>query len=65
LAKKGKSMTLLKELKEKIKEATKRYEEAEEASEVFAEIACEAWEDLSDVYEQEDRELNRIDIEGE
>ena len=58
-------MTLLKELRKKIKEATKRYEAAEESSEEFAGLACDAWEDVADAYDAEERELNRIDIEGE
>ena len=58
-------MTLLKEMRDEIKYATARYEAAEELAEHFAGRAIEAWTALADVYEAEDRELDRIDIEGE
>jgi hypothetical protein len=58
-------MKLLKELRVRIEDATLQYEAAEELSEHFAGLAIEAWDDMTEAYDAEFRELNRIDIEGE
>jgi hypothetical protein len=49
----------------KIKAQTITFEAIDAEAEEMAEKACDAWEDLSEAYMAEAKELDRIDIEGE
>lgn len=58
-------MSQLKKLLEQIKAHTLAYEALDDEAERMALQACDAWDDLAAAYEAEEKELNRIDIEGE
>ena len=58
-------MTQIEKLLANIKARTITYEALDDDAEKAAEQACDAWDELADAYADEDRELNRIDIEGE
>jgi hypothetical protein len=54
----------LEKLLANIKARTITYEALDADAETAAEHACDAWDELAEAYKAEDKELNRIDIEG-
>jgi hypothetical protein len=58
-------MKQLEKLLADIKARTIVYEALDDDAEKAADQACDAWDELAEAYAAEDRELNRIDIEGE
>jgi hypothetical protein len=60
-----KTMTQIEKMLANIKARTITYEALDDDAETAAEQACAAWDELSEAYAAEDKELNRIDIEGE
>jgi hypothetical protein len=58
-------MKELEKLLADIKSRTIVYEALNDDAEKAAEQACDAWDELAEAYAAEDKELNRIDIEGE
>ena len=61
----GQGVTQIEKLLANIKARTITYEALDDDAETAAEQACDAWDELAEAYEAEDKELNRIDIEGE
>tara|TARA_R110000850_G_scaffold15685_1_gene48864 strand:- start:138 stop:314 length:177 start_codon:yes stop_codon:yes gene_type:complete len=55
----------LEKLLANIKAIAITYEALDADAETAAEHAFDAWDELAEAYAAEDRELNRIDIEGE
>jgi hypothetical protein len=60
-----KTMKQLEKLLADIKARTIVYEALDADAEATASEACDAWDELAEAYAAEDKELNRIDIEGE
>jgi hypothetical protein len=58
-------MKELEKLLANIKARTITYEALDNDAEKAADQACDAWDELAEAYAAEDKELNRIDIEGE
>ena len=58
-------MKQLEKLLADIKARTIVYEALDDDAEKAADQACDAWDELAEAYAAEDKELNRIDIEGE
>jgi ribosomal protein L16/L10AE len=61
----GQGMKQLEKLLADIKARTIVYEALDDDAEEAADQACDAWDELAEAYAAEDKELNRIDIEGE
>jgi predicted P-loop ATPase len=58
-------MKELEKLLANIKARAITHEALDDDAERAADQACDAWDELAEAYAAEDKELNRIDIEGE